>query len=99
MALQNQPLPMSIPPSLFNVTTPLQMMAPLHTGGTGFTPHQAPIRPIMTGPGSFQSTMSNNHMMTPSTPPQLSSLNLDLSFGASANTAAPVAPKPVSSFG
>ena len=58
MALQNQQLPVSIPPTVFhsNAQSPMPMMAPLHTGGTGFTPQQgfAPIRPIMTGPGSFQ---------------------------------------------
>ena len=51
----------------------------------------------MTGPGSFQSMSSN--MLTPSTPPQLSSLNLDLSFGAAATAAQVAPPKPISSFG
>ena len=62
MALQNQTLPVSIPPSVFMSNNPPQMMAPLHTGGTGFTPQQgfAPIRPIMTGPSSFQARVSEN---------------------------------------
>ena len=38
MALQNQPMPISIPPAVFMGAAP-QMM-PLHTGGTGFTPQQ-----------------------------------------------------------
>merc|ERR1712131_429264 len=97
MARQGQPLPHSIPISNFGSShLPNQhKMAPLHTGGNQF-PSQMnfqPIRPIMTGPSSFQnSNMGFTSTLQPSTAPtasqpqgtsSLSSLNLDLSFGGS----------------
>merc|ERR1711990_35800 len=108
MARQGQPLPHSIPISNFGSShlSNQHKMAPLHTGGNQF-PSQMnfqPIRPIMTGPSSFQpnSNMGFTSPLQPSTAPtssqpqgtsSLSSLNLDLSFGGS-KTMPPTQSKP-----
>merc|ERR1712131_190416 len=107
MARQGQPLPHSIPISNFGSShlSNQHKMAPLHTGGNQF-PSQMnfqPIRPIMTGPSSFQnSNMGFTSTLQPSTAPtssqpqgtsSLSSLNLDLSFGGS-KTMPATQPKP-----
>merc|ERR1711953_702636 len=103
MALQGQPLPHSIPQNVFGSSGmaghlgSTGVIAPMHTGGTQYQPqmNMQPIRPIMTGPGSFQNQPVQNNLsgltnlQSTAQPSQqmstssLSSLNLDLSFGPS----------------
>merc|ERR1711990_234822 len=101
MSLQGQALPHSIPQNNFGPASgpaghlgSTGLMAPMHTGGAQYQPqinNMQPIRPIMTGPGSFQNNLSGltNSLHNTAQPSQqistssLSSLNLDLSFGSS----------------